>query len=105
MNQAVSFFEDGGTLKAKLLTEIDHHAARPVREEIDAMLFRCRPDVLELDFSGVRFMDSSGIALIIGRAELASSLCCEVRLTGLSGTLLRLIRLSGIEKLTNITIQ
>ena len=105
MNEAVRFLEEGGTLKAKLLSEIDHHAARSIREEIDAMLFRCRPDVLELDFSAVRFMDSSGIALIIGRAELAANLGFDVKLTGLSGTLLRLIRLSGVEKLTNLTIQ
>ena len=98
------FKEDGSTLVAKLSLEIDHHTAKEIREAIDEMLFKLSPDVLELDFSDVRFMDSSGIGLIIGRAELSDRLGTEVRIKGLSQQLLRIVRLSGIEKIKNITI-
>lgn len=104
MNEIVRFSEDGATLRAELLQEIDHHSAKPVREQTDKMLFKLSPDVLELDFSAVRFMDSSGIGLIIGRAEIAASLGCELRLKGLSAQLMRIVRLSGIERIRNITI-
>ncbi len=102
--EKVKFREEGDSLFASLASEIDHHTAKGIREAIDEMLFKLSPDVLVLDFSEVKFMDSSGIGLIIGRAELAGEMGCELRLVGLSGTLLRIARLSGIEKIKNITI-
>ena len=98
------FSEEGATLKVKLLCEIDHHGARELREAIDGAFFKASPDVMEIDFSEVRFMDSSGIGLIIGRAELAQRLGSEIRIVSLSRTLQRIVRLSGIEKIKNITI-
>ena len=50
-----------------LTGELDHHAAREIREQIDSALGRCTATLLRLDFSGVGFMDSSGIGLIMGR--------------------------------------
>ena len=100
----VIFSEDGANLKVHLALEIDHHTAKGIREKIDEMLFRLSPDVLELDFSEVRFMDSSGIGLIIGRAELMCELGGQLRILGLSHTLRRIVKLSGIEKIKNITI-
>ena len=100
----ITFLEDGETLSARLAPEIDHHSARGMREAIDEMLFKLSPEVLILDFSDVKFMDSSGIGLIIGRAEIARELGSEVRIIGLSGMLRRIVRLSGIEKIKNITI-
>lgn len=102
--EAVKFFEDGETLTARLAPEIDHHTARGMREDIDEMLFKTSPALLILDFSDVKFMDSSGIGLIIGRSEIARELRCEVQITGLSDMLRRIVRLSGIEKIKNITI-
>ncbi len=100
----IKFLEEGEELFAYLAPEIDHHSARGMREEIDEMLFKLSPSALILDFSKVKFMDSSGIGLIIGRAEIARELECDVRLVGLSNMLRRIVKLSGIEKIKNITI-
>ncbi len=102
--EEVVFIERNRTLTACIGCEIDHHTARRVREQIDKKLFLAKPEILVLDFSGVRFMDSSGIALILGRVETAKALSASVHLTGLSGTLLKLVRLSGIEKVNNLTV-
>ena len=104
MKNNVSFSENERVLTARLDGEIDHHTARAQREEIDSMLYQKKPAVLEIDFSAVRFMDSSGIALIIGRADVASGLGVSVRVIGLSPILLKLVRLSGVGKLKNLTI-
>ena len=42
--------------------EIDHHSAREIRENIDAIVERTRPKLLKLDFAGVQFMDSPASA-------------------------------------------
>ena len=104
MQNSVEFSENGRVLIAVLSGEIDHHLAKEQREAIDSMLFRKKPELLVLDFSAVKFMDSSGIALIIGRVEVARAVDATVRVTGLSPTLRRLVRLSGLEKIRELVI-
>ena len=95
---------EGESLVAYLPSEIDHHGLKGVREAIDRELFEVRPRKLVLDFSAVRFMDSSGIGLIIGRTELCEHLNAAVRLVGLSGMQRKLVKLSGVEKIKNLSI-
>ena len=58
-----------GTLTVWLTGELDHHAARDVREQIDSAVERSSAKRLRLDFSGVTFMDSSGIAVVVQTAR------------------------------------
>lgn len=102
--EIVSFSRGGATLTARISCEIDHHTAGRLRSRIDRALFDERPKALLLDFSDVRFMDSSGIALILGRVECAEAVGARVHLDGLSPTLFKLVRLSGIEKIRNLTV-
>ena len=102
---SLAILDDGECLRAALAGEIDHHAARPIREALDAALFRVRPHEMVLDFTRVHFMDSSGIALIMGRAEIARKMGCRVTVRGLSYAQERLVRLSGIERLEGVTVE
>ncbi len=104
MQKNLILSEEGRILTAHLSGEIDHHSAKTMREEIDARLCKDKPSILILDFSSVGFMDSSGIGLIIGRSEIAEALGACVRLRGLSGTMKKVVKLSGIEKIKNITV-
>lgn len=94
-----------GVVRARLRCEIDHHTAKIIREAIDLELERGGVSLLELDFSEVGFMDSSGIGLVIGRAPRAEAIGAKILLTGLSPSLLRLIRMSGVERLECITVR
>ncbi len=104
MKDDVIFSRQEGRLTAHIGCDIDHHTARPMREKIDTALFEMKPEVLIIDFTSVGFMDSSGLGLILGRVEKASALGAVVRLTGLSPTLMKLVRLSGIEKVHNLSV-
>ena len=105
MQNEVRFSDSEKGIIAHLSGEIDHHTARGVREAIDAMLFKRRPRELSLDFSEVRFMDSSGIGLIIGRAEVCRNIGTGLRITGLTQIQRKLVRLSGVGKIQGITIE
>lgn len=70
----VCFVPASGTLAAYLNGEIDHHAAQSLRREIDAQVDERLPELLTLDFSGVTFMDSSGVGLILGRSRHITAL-------------------------------
>ena len=104
MKEPLEISLDGRTLRAKLLSEIDHHTARFIREPIDRAMLLYMPSIVELDFGEVDFMDSSGIGLVLGRASLASEISASVRITGLSGNAMRLFRISGVERVRNISI-
>lgn len=105
MKEEIGLYEEGHRLRAKLPSEIDHHAARFLRERIDRKLFEVHPEVLVLDFSEVRFMDSSGIGLILGRAAIAEEQGACVQVVGVTERLERLLLLSGVDKMKNVTVR
>ena len=90
---------EGGNLTAALIGELDHHAAAELRQKIDTAVLSCRPRRLTINLERLTFMDSSGIGLIMGRYRLMVSLGGEVRLSGTSPRMERMIRLAGLDKL------
>ena len=104
MLECISFYKDAQSLIVSISCDIDHHAARGIREKIDKKVLQTRPRVLVLDFSGVSFMDSSGIGLILGRAELCRTIGARVNLMGLTPHLYKLVTLSGIERVKNVSV-
>ena len=52
-------------LLLELSGELDHHAARQAMEDIELAVDAALPLKLVLDLSGVSFMDSSGIAVLL----------------------------------------
>ena len=79
--------------------ELDHHNAAPLRERVDTVIRERRPKRLVLDFSGISFMDSSGIGFVMGRYKLIRSLDGELRIQGASARMEKVMRLAGLEKL------
>ena len=79
--------------------ELDHHAARSLREQVDSTVERSSAKQLRLDFSGVTFMDSSGIGLIMGRYRLMMARGGRLTVVGASERLMRVMKLAGLEKL------
>ena len=90
---------DAGVLTVWLSGELDHHAARTLREQVDGAVERSSAKRLRLDFSGVTFMDSSGIGLIMGRYRLMLSRGGTLSVVGTSERLRRVMKLAGLEKL------
>ncbi len=86
-------------LTALIEGDIDHHTAKEIRETIDNCVENYVPRQLKLDFSGVQFMDSSGIGLIMGRFKLISSLKGTLKVINIPKNLERMIKLSGLAKL------
>ncbi len=97
MNVKVTY--SGGVLKAALSGEIDHHTAADIRRTVDGEIERLQPEALSLDFSRVKFMDSSGIGLILGRYRLMSMVGGVVQLENVPPHLNRIIELSGVRSL------
>jgi len=88
---------------AVLSGEIDHHNAREIREELDRYIMTEQPKQLEIDFSGITFMDSSGIGLIMGRHKMITEFGGVLVVKNPHNYIRRVLKLSGIERLVKIT--
>lgn len=95
----VNIKQEEGVMVARLEGEIDHHTAGSIREKIDERMEKTKPALVELDFSGVSFMDSSGIGLIMGRYKVLRMLGGTLRVVGATGSMMKIMRLAGLEKL------
>lgn len=82
--------------------EIDHHSAVSVRGEIDALIYEERPRHVALDMSGIDFMDSSGLGLIMGRYALMQKIGGELTLSSPNERILKILRLAGLERIIKI---
>ncbi len=84
---------------ASIEGDIDHHTAKDIRESIDFYIEKYSPKMLKMDFGQVKFMDSSGIGLIMGRFKLMSALKGKLKVVNIPKNLERMIRLSGLTSL------
>ena len=91
--------QKGDTLLVTLPVEIDHHYARVVAEEIDEALLNGYTVRLVFDFGNTRFMDSSGIGLLVGRYRKVVSIGGRMNVQGVSPQMAKILQLSGIEKM------
>ena len=86
-------------ISAYLSGEIDHHTAQTVRRVIDGTAERRKPKLLVLDFTGVTFMDSSGIGVIIGRYKQIRARGGKTLIIRAKPQVDKLLELSGIKKI------
>ncbi|MCB5941285.1 anti-sigma factor antagonist [bacterium 210820-DFI.6.52] len=93
---------DREALTAFLEGEIDHHSARYFRDSVDERVASLGPKLLVLDFSGITFMDSSGVGLVMGRYRTMQQQGGELRVQGAKGAIRRILLLSGLDKLVRI---
>ena len=89
-------------LIVKLTGELDHHGADQIREKVDSKIISSNSKNLILDLSELKFMDSSGIGIIIGRYKAVSSQGGKLYIVCPSKTINKLIRMCGIEKIITI---
>ncbi len=92
----------GEVVTAYLSGELDHHTAKVMREIIDNAIELNMPSLLVLDFTGISFMDSSGIGLVMGRYRNLQKLGAVLHISGTSPNIYKVMKLAGIEKLAKL---
>ncbi|QNO16201.1 anti-sigma F factor antagonist [Alkalicella caledoniensis] len=82
--------------------ELDHHTAEEIKNSVMKELEKEIAINLIIDFSGLKFMDSSGIGMILGRYKEVQKLGGKMAITGLNNTVEKIIKLSGIQKIIGV---
>ena len=95
----LSFKRIGTNLIIGLMGELDHHSAEEVRNKIDDAIERDKINKVILDFSGVTFMDSSGIGVVIGRFKRLSMKNGNLAVVNVNKNINKVFELSGLYKI------
>ncbi len=89
---------DKGNLSINLDEELDMKTCKKLRTVIDGYIMRYQPQEFIVDLSQVKFMDSSGIGLLIGRYNLLKLLNSKMTIINPSNSIRRVLELSNIAK-------
>lgn len=98
----LKFENNSDRLLVHMMGELDHHSAEEVRNKIDDRLNREDMKKLIMDFSGVSFMDSSGIGVVIGRYKKLAYKNGVVCITNVNEPVRRVFELSGMFKIIKL---
>ena len=90
--------KEGEILELTLRGEIDHHSAVAIRTEMDAKILEEKPKKTVLNLSGIEFMDSSGLGLIMGRYALVKQYGGILSLLDPSYAVIKILRLAGMDR-------
>lgn len=89
-------------LTVALTGEIDHHCAREIMQQITEKVDIYMPLRCVLDFRDVRFMDSSGIAVVLHTLRRMNTLKGKLILQNIPPQPYKVLKAAGIEKITDI---
>ena len=94
--------EDKNLIIELMIPELDHHITNEVRDGIDSILNSKPIKNIIFDFKNIRFMDSSGIGVIIGRYKKIANEGGKVSVVNVNARVKKIFDLSGMNKIISI---
>ena len=94
-----SLEREGSTLILHISEELDHHMAVQISRTVDTQIEKGTLKVLIFDFTGMTFMDSSGIGMVMGRYRKMSYLGGQTYVTGIGEGVDRIFSMSGLYRI------
>ena len=89
-------------LTVTLTCEIDHHGARAMMADLEETISTLLPRHLTLDLSGITFMDSSGIALLLRTHRRLTQLGGTLRVTNIPTQPRKVLDAAGVGRLISL---
>lgn len=89
-------------LMVRMPTEIDHHQSGAISRKADAFLLKNPIQGIVFDFEDTKFMDSSGVGIIMGRYKKISCLGGRVFAIHADNQIRRILHISGLSKIMEI---
>lgn len=92
----------GRELTARITGEVDHHGAREIMGTLDREIDAALPRQLSLDLSGVTFMDSSGIAVLLRARRRMGELEGTLTVENIPAQARRVLEAAGIGRIVKL---
>lgn len=93
---------EGRSLEILLAGELDHHGAKGLMQRLDQEIEAGLPLQLTLDFGGVSFMDSSGIAVVMRCRQRMRELGGSVKLCKAAPQPRKVLEAAGIRRIVEM---
>ena len=85
-----------------LTGELDHHAAKDISLKITQAIDLNLPRQMYIDFSGITFMDSSGIGVVIGAFKRMGQIDGTLSLVGVNRQNNKIFSAANLQKIVKI---
>lgn len=89
-------------LMVRLPEEVDHHLAAYISENADHYILQTKVEHVVFDFEDTKFMDSSGIGIIMGRYRKIACFGGKVYAIHVDKQIKRILTLSGVAGIVEI---
>lgn len=89
-------------LMVKLPEEVDHYRAAYICENADKLIVQEEVQHVVFDFEDTRFMDSSGIGIIMGRYRKIACFGGKVYVIHVDRQIQRILNMSGLNKVVEV---
>jgi len=76
--------------------ELDHHTAEYTRQHLDAAMAQTVAGQIIIDLANLRFMDSTGIGVLIGRYKMMKSRSIPIYISNPSNQAERIFKMTGL---------
>lgn len=94
--------EQSGVLRLRFTGELDHHDAKSSMKLIEELIDENLPRDCIIDLSGLSFMDSSGIAVILRISKRMNDMGGRAWVENPAGQPLRVLDASGIDRIVKV---
>ena len=84
--------------------ELDHHAARKAMQSLEEWIEQNLPSKMILDLSGLSFMDSSGIAVIIRAKRRMDAVSGRLSVINVPRQAARVLETAGLDRYFDLTL-
>ena len=91
-------------LMVRLPEEVDHHRAAFICESADKFILKENVCNVVFDFEDTRFMDSSGVGIIMGRYKKISCFGGRVYAIHVDRQIQRILRMSGLNEIVEVLV-
>jgi stage II sporulation protein AA (anti-sigma F factor antagonist) len=98
----IRFSNRGTTLIAAFSGELDHHFAEYARDKIEREIIKATTRDVIFDLTGLSFMDSSGIGVLVGRYANIRKLGGRAAIICRNMRICRILEISGVLKLMTV---
>ena len=99
--QLSTSFKDG-RLELRFIGELDHHAAKEAMQKIGQSIDLNLPRDCVIDFGGLTFMDSSGIAVVLNTHKRLNEIGGRVFVRNVPTQPMKVLTASGIYRVVEI---
>ncbi len=89
-------------LMIRMPEEIDHHQAASLSKDADRYILGEQVKHIVFDFEDTRFMDSSGVGVVVGRYKKIACFGGRVYAVHANRQIMRIIQVSGLKKILHI---